>query len=590
MPPEVPPTDTEDVPENHGESPEDLSAAVERVQGETSTTELVEVFPGVVAVVGALPAELELVLEPLNSGLLSTIDHDHITNALATLGGTATVGGNLAQAAVSMQGLYRMADESRALLAAGGSLAVKDGKNLGTILLGPKNGFAQARFTPAAGLTAAQTAAAVGPALAMLALQTQLNEVSSLVQKNIELTHQVIENTRREERARLMSLIDTVDQALKDAQAAESVPASLWSTFAGKKADLAAERRKYRGNVEDHVKNITGAGVRQRREYLQANAQAIVFDAFALLSSLKAWVGYQALAAAVAREAGASDPAEARHFESIVTNTRRDFADDLEEVTKLLGALTRELRIIAELPGPTSLKLSSKRKDIDATRRLASTILKAIAPLSDALAPAREPLSAPEVVCAAPEAVIDSHLGVLRWLLEPEEELRVLGFGPRVPAHGRVGAVVDAAKDKLASALDRDPNRVMVVVTDRRILSARTNDFLQEALFAKDVDLADVRYVRLIPGDGACESRVDVITRDQNLDWYFAPEVDAQAVQSLAALLAESMVLPEHERDDLRRGADNRPPGQTTSATRDGGRSELVSSEAVRPTDAQASE
>lgn len=366
-----------------------------------------------------------------------------------------------------------------------------------------------------------------------------------------------------------MSLVDTVDQALKDAQAVGSVPASLWTTLASKKADLGTERKKYRGNVEDHVNKITGSGVRQRREYLQAHAQAVVFDAFALLSSLKAWVGYQALAAAVAREAGASDPAEARHFESIVANTRRDFDVDLGEVTTLLGALTRELRIIVELPGPTSVKLSSKRKDIETTRRLASTILKAIAPLSDNLVPAPEPLSVPEVVCAAPAAALDRHLGVLRWLLEPEEELRVLGFGPRVPDQGRVGAVVDAARDKIASALDKDPNRVMVVVTDRRILSASTNDFLKEALFEQDVDLADVRYVRSAPGHGARASRVDVITKDQNLDWYFAPDVDTEAVQALAALLAESMVLPEHERDDLRRRAKDRPRAQAAVFTSD---------------------
>lgn len=190
MPPEGPPFHLEDAPDGHDETSEDLSAALVLDEDANIATEIVEVFPGVVAVVGLIPDELELVLEPLNAGLLSAIDHDHIANAIATVGGTAAVGGNLAQAAANMQGLYRMADESKALLDAGGKLAVKDGKNLGTIILkkGSEKGLAQARFTPAAGLTAAQTAAAVGPALAMLALQTQLNEVSSLVQKNIELT------------------------------------------------------------------------------------------------------------------------------------------------------------------------------------------------------------------------------------------------------------------------------------------------------------------------------------------------------------------------------------------------------------------
>jgi len=566
---DVRPVDPDEPSEIGGTGGGELEVSQTDSLEESSTTaELVEVFPNVVAVVGALPAELGLVLEPLNAGLLSSIDHDHIANALALAGNTATVGGNLAQAAVGMQGLYKMADESRALIDAGGRLALKDGKNLGTIILkkGSEKGLAQARFTPAAGLTAAQTAAAIGPALAMVALQSQLNEVSSLVQRNIELTNQVIENTRREESARLMGLVDTVAQALEDAEAAGSVPASLWDTFAGKKADLAAERKKYRSNVEAHIGKVSASRVKQRREYLQANAQAVVFDAFALLSTLKAWVGYQALAAAVAREAGTTNAAEARHFDSIVTKTRSDFESDLGDVTQLLSTLTRELHIIVELPGPTALKMSSKRRDIEATRQLASKVLAAIAPLSDTLLPTRGPLAEPELLCAPPSASVESHLGVLRWLLDPEEQLQALGIGDRAP-HGGVGAVVGAAKGRIASALDKDLDGVLVAVTDRRILSAGTNDFLKRGLFENEVDLADVRYVRSVPGDGQHESRIDLITRDQNLDLYFAPDVDGRAVESLAGLFAESMALPAREREDLLRRASHRPSGQLTEAT-----------------------
>src|SRR3546814_14358946 len=78
--------------------------------------------------------------------------------------------------------------------------------------------------------------------------------------------------------------------------------------------------------------------------------------AFALLSTLKAWVGYQALAAAVAREAGATDAAEARHFDSIVNKTRRDFERDLGDVTQLLGTLTRELRSAARRVGKEGVR------------------------------------------------------------------------------------------------------------------------------------------------------------------------------------------------------------------------------------------
>src|SRR3546814_15330009 len=69
----------------------------------------------------------------------------------------------------------------------------------------------------------------------MVALQSRLNEVSSLVQRNIDLTSQIIENTRRDERARLMGLVDTVAQALEDAEAAGSVPRRCGTRLLGRR-------------------------------------------------------------------------------------------------------------------------------------------------------------------------------------------------------------------------------------------------------------------------------------------------------------------------------------------------------------------
>jgi hypothetical protein len=517
-------------------------------------TELVEVFPNVVAVLGELPADLEGLLEPLNTGLLTTADLDYVTKTLTVVGNSAAVGGNLAQTAAGFRGLYRIVDESQALLNAGGRLAAKDGANLGTILL-PK-GFAQklaqARFTPATGLTAAGALAAIGPVLAMVGLQAQLNQVSTLVKKNIALTSQVIESTRRAERATLVSLVDTIEQALQDAQAAESVPRSLWDTVASKKADLRAERKKYRDNVEAHVGKIAGLGVHQRRQYLETNARSVVFDAFALLSTIKAWTGYQAIAAAVAREAGAEDPAEAKHFESIVANTRRDFEADLREATRLVGALTRELHIIVQLPVPAMVKMSSRRKDAEAARGICLGVLDAIAPLSDALLKPRGEPEPPEVVCAPMGTDIGPYLNILHWLLEANEHIRCLGIGEDAHPRGAVAAVVGAARDKIAWTLDRDPARELIVVTDRRILVGETQEFLQRAVFSHERSLDSVRYVRSAPkAENATARRVDLITSDTNHAWHFESSGDVDDVDLLAAVLAEAMTLPEREREEL---------------------------------------
>src|SRR3546814_18729238 len=150
--------------------------------------------------------------------------------------------------------------------------------------------------------------------------------------------------------------------------------------------------------------------------------------------------------------------------------------------------------------------MSSKRRDIEATRRLAANVLKAIAPLSDTLLPAREPLAEPDLLCAPPSASLEPHLGVLRWLLEPEERLQALGVGDRAP-HGRVGAVADAAMRRIASALAKDLDGILVAVTDRRILSDGTHDFLTQDFCAHEDVFDDVCYVSSVPRQGPCESR-----------------------------------------------------------------------------------
>ena len=49
---------------------------------------------------------------------------------------------------------------------------------------------------------------------------------------------------------------------------------------------------------------------------------------------------------------------------SIVANTRSDVEADLREATRLVGALTRELNIVVELPGPTTVRLTTKREEL----------------------------------------------------------------------------------------------------------------------------------------------------------------------------------------------------------------------------------
>ena len=429
-----------------------------------ASTVLVEVRPGVAVAFGEVPAELiaELKLDPIDLGLASVDDRTRISAALASIGNTVTVGGNLANAFASMEGVYRLGDAARAYLGAGGALAVKDGANLGAVFLNGKIAH-QVRWTPVTAVTAAGVAAAIGPALAMVALQMMLSQVAGLVRANIALTSQVLMTMRHGQWADLTALVDTVDRAVGRARELGSVTTTEWEKVAAKDDDLRKQRETYRLNVGEHVRQLGQLDTPGQRLYLEMNARAIIFDAHALLSSLKAWTGYQTLHAARARAAGREDGDEARLVEIIERETGEEFNSALAETTSLVDSLTRELRIIAELPGRATVPLIGKRKDAKKARLTSAQLLEAIQPLAEALHPPAPPLQAPAIVCAPKSLDLERYLRILRWYLEDGETLCVLGFD----APARIGAILDGAKGKVAPSMDRAASRNLVAVTDR---------------------------------------------------------------------------------------------------------------------------
>ncbi|WP_432088042.1 hypothetical protein [Streptomyces sp. bgisy095] len=516
-----------------------------------ASTVLVEVLPGVALVAGEVPPELKPDL--IDFGIVPAADREQISAILASIGSTATVAGNLGNAFAGVQGLYRIGDTAQALLKSGATLAVKDGGNLGAVMV-PGRILHQARFYSVSAVSKAQTAASIGPALAMVALQVMLSEVSGLVRTNLTMTHQVLTTLRKNQWAELTGLVAAVDRAVKQAREIESVPTSLWEDVASIGALLQKQLELYQGNVRDHVRQIGPADTHGHREYLQTNTEAIAFDAYALLSSLKAWTGYHALRAARARAAGREDAAEAQYAEVIARDTRAEFDSALAETTSLVDLLTRELRITAELPGPDTWPLPGKRKEVKAARETSARLLETIEPLADALRPPAPPLRAPEIVCTPPSLDLKPYLRILRWLLEDGEALRVLGFPDQLDALGPISAIVGGAKEKLAAARDKAVAKTLVAVTDRRIITARTNAFLEQGSIRQDIPLDQVRYVRATTTqDRSARLVIDLITRAENIRWLFHTDIDNAQVGALAAVLAESMTIPDIERDELQR-------------------------------------
>lgn len=507
---------------------------------------LVEVLPGVVLALGEVPT-VALGLELVDFGVVPAADRGHLATALASLvGNTATVGGNLATAMSSAQGLYRVSSATQALLNNGAVLAVKDGANLGSMWTNGKL-VAQARFIPVSAVSAASLATAIGPAVAMVAIQMQLNEISGLVRANIALTTQVLSTLRSEQWAELSGHVAAIDRALAQAREIESIPSSLWDTVAGDEAALRKHVDLYRRHVGSHLKQIDQPSTRARREYLEANAEAIVFDSHALMSSLKAWTGYKALQAGRARSAGQQDAYEARLVDVIVRDTRNELDAARADATQLVDALDRELRLIAELTGPMTIPLTRKRRDQRSAQMTSGELLRAIEPLAEALRPTPPALDVPAIVCAPADVELYPYLRVLRWTLEADETLRCIAF-----CDDRDKSDVVALGQNVLSRIEPERWATLVAVTNHRIITARAGDFRRDGRFGTQTSLDDVRYVRARTSrsmNGRAE--LDITTREVDLRWGFHAGTDIEQIDALAAVLAEAMNIPQAERDVL---------------------------------------
>ncbi|MFV0461030.1 MAG: hypothetical protein ACK5MT_19930 [Actinomycetales bacterium] len=537
---------------------------------EQVSTVLVEVLPDIAVVYGDVPADVELI----EFGLIPTTDRDHLAQAIARAGIASSVGGNLAQLLEVSQGLYRLDATSRALLNQGARLAPKDGANLGTLIL-PDGGLRQARLIPAAAMTVPEFAAAMGPVLAMVALQMSLDEVNSLVRTNIALTSQLLTSLRNEQWAELTGLTDTIGKAAGRARDLGQVPQSLWDTVASRETALRAARDQYRQNVAGHVAQLKrlDSDPSGRRHYVETNAEAIIFDVYACRACIQAWTEFQMLHHTRARAAGATDPGEAQIADAIARETPAEVEAALAQIRSVVEALMQELRIIAELPGRSELPLTRKRKDAKAARRTCRQLLEAIEPLAEALRSSSSHLKEPEIVCAPQGVDHHEHWRILRWMLEDGETLRCLAFPYQhddddvVTAFGHsVLGGIDGEKWANRARLDPERGTTVVAITDRRIITAKPNALRREGEIGDVMPVDRVRYVRAATQAGSAgRSRVDLITADRNLQWLFHADTDTHDVDAFAAVLAESMNLPEAERAALVRKA-----GALTFAEDDG--------------------
>lgn len=486
-------------------------------------------------------------------------DRERLVEALGMAGNVGTLGGNIAG---MFQGVYRVDATTQALFNSGAQLAVKDGANLGAIFMNGKL-VAQARFIPVAA-TVAGLAAAIGPVLAMMALQTMISDLQGLIQTNIKWTRQVLREIRQKQWAKLEAVVRQVNDTLDKARKCEGVTDTLWNQIDSLDTLIREQEELYRIKVSDHQQQLSDRGDSARREYLRINASEVAFDSHALLRIIKSHAIYDALCSARAREKGETDPRELKLAEEISRKALRRMEDFARDVCSLMGDLTREVGKVAE--SKDSLKIPSltkKSKDVSDSRKRASQLLKVLEPLAESVHAVPPEVVAPEMVCVPEGEDVKRCLGMLRWHLGVHEKLRGVAIVEEVPADDRVqgppssqkdgaqrplGWVQDKvgwAKDKVVSVKDGIADRfasrgLLVAVTDQRILTAEPKEFLKPGAEMESIEISEKTRVRRTRHGDAGQERERIRLTLENgevMVWQFPEKAEQKTVNQFAVLM-----------------------------------------------------
>lgn len=466
-----------------------------------------------------LEDDYALVVGPNTKGLDkidgSLVGDRALNDLIASIGEGASLSGGAASAANAIQhmsGLYKLDAVTKAQLAAGNALTkTADGRLIGAVRNTGGQITRQARLIPVSAPQIAGAIAAIGPAVAMVAVQMQLNNISkqiSAVQQTALQTLQVLTDSRN---ADYLGDCQTINEVYQASSNHGYVSETDWSIISALVPRITSHRHYYKKQVANHQQALTNTqqDLSGRRQYIQNNVSSILSDSFAAFETLRAWAQLSALRRARAQ-------ARDEHPYTELPQIRREIESDLKRQRILLGGLIRELRIISELPGEWTLPYFQKRQDQTASRNTATKLLEQLNELAQQLGIKENPVPNPDVTCAPANYDVSPYTQILRWYLDEGEKLEALIFpvdrlSHRLLAMGAdqftntvnasAWSMLPQAKDSTDWSLGRVRRATgravkvspeMVAVTGRRIVTADPQKFIQKGIVKEEFSINDV--------------------------------------------------------------------------------------------------
>lgn len=436
-----------------------------------------------------------------------------LNDLIASIGEGASLTGGAASAANAIQhmsGLYKLDAVTKAQLAAGNALTkTADGRLIGTVRNAGGQITRQARLIPVSAPQIAGAIAAIGPAVAMVAVQMQLNNISkqvSAIQQTVLHTQQMLEDWNN---ADFHGTQRTVRRIFQNSVKEGTVSNTNWELISGLINDVEKHRKYYKDRIQRHIQELRGSqnDVSARRNYITEHQESILFNSLAAFNCIQTWFYYFQLVHERARMKGERPTLNPDEI-------RAEVEDDVQIQRTLLHELMRDLRIISELPGEWTLPYFQKWQDKTVSRDTATKLLEELNPLAQQLGIQDNPMPAPAVTCAPADYDTNPYTKILRWYLEEGEELRALAFPLNTLTHrffspqlDKVNSSINLAWSNLPkpadttewspgwakrAALRKGVSPEMVAVSDRRIITADPQEFIQKGIIKEEFSINDV--------------------------------------------------------------------------------------------------
>lgn len=506
-----------------------------------------------------------------------------LNDLIASIGEGASLTGGAASAANAIQhmsGLYKLDAVTKAHLAAGNALTkTADGRLIGVVRNTGGQITRQARLIPVSAPQIAGAIAAIGPAVAMVAVQMQLNNISkqvSAVQQTALQTKRILEDWHKADFQGTQQAVLRISH--KSAEEG-TISNTNWEQISGLSNDVEKHRKYYKDRIQRHIQELRGSqnDVSARRNYITEHQESILFNSLAAFNCIQTWFYYFQLVHERARMKGERPTLNPDEI-------RAEVEDDVQIQRTLLHELMRDLRIISELPGEWTFAYSQKRKDKTDTHAAATKLLEQLNELAQQLGIKDNPVPNPDVTCAPANYDVSPYTKILRWYLNEGEELRGLAFPVNTLTHKFVAPTIDKIRSKPSvdsawsnlpkpedttkwstgwakrAALRKGVSPEMVAVSDRRIITADPQEFIQKGIIKEEFSINDVTptFTEADAEDALPELH---ITQGEKKcrEWRFPSAVRSEA-RSIAEMLVDDpaqLLLPtkpelaDTQRDDI---------------------------------------